>query len=255
MAACEPERMGKHMAAYAWGRQPWCMSAAAYAPATCEHRCAQACALPKCMPRTANVCGSCRRTGSRMHRGTPRPRAGQRRTPPHRRQHAHADAWGGKPAAESTAAREKQLGTKAGKGKHERRWVGGRCWHLGTSADEHAGTCRCACSQCPPQRVWGASPRLGACTTLPRHRSQTRLHHLLFFPLLSTMPSPAQHHRRGAGPASGAGSTASHHHSLAMTLSSGAGHECCSLLPSQCQPPSGLHSLGPPLTFKAKAQR
>lgn len=92
MAACEPERMGKHMAAYARGRQPWCMSAAACVPATCEHRCAQACALPKCMPRMANVCGSCRRTGT--HRVTPRPRAGQRRTPLHRRQHARTQMRG-----------------------------------------------------------------------------------------------------------------------------------------------------------------
>lgn len=79
--------MGKHMAVYAWGRQPWCMSAATCVLATCEHRCAQACALPKCMPRMANACGSCRRTGSRTHRGTLRPWAGQRCTPLHRRQH------------------------------------------------------------------------------------------------------------------------------------------------------------------------
>lgn len=94
MAACEPERMGKHMAAYARGRQPWRMSASACVPATCEPRCAQACALPKYVPRTANACGSCRRTGSRTHGVAPCPRAGQRRTPPHRRQHTRPQMRG-----------------------------------------------------------------------------------------------------------------------------------------------------------------
>lgn len=162
MAACEPERMGKHMAAYARGRQPRCMSAAACVPATCERRCAQACALPKCVPRTANTCGSCWRTGSGTHTGWP-----EAHTSVQASARVQADVWGGKPAAGSTAAREKRLSAKAGEGRHERRRVGGRCWHLGTGADECTGTCRCACSRCPPWHAQEASPHPWVCTHRP----------------------------------------------------------------------------------------
>lgn len=224
MAACEAERMGKHMAAYARGRQPRCMSAAACVPATCEHRCVQACALPKCVPRTAKARGSCWRTVSRTHRGWP-----EAHTSTQASAWAHADAWGGKPThgvAGSTAGQEKGLGAEAGEGKHKRRRVGGRCWHLCTSADDtHAGVP--AAGAQPGVRE--ASPQPWVHTHRPgaghRHSPAT------LSSFLCRAPCPAQHHRRGAGPASGAGSAASHHQSLARNLCSAAGHECSSLLP------------------------
>lgn len=38
-------------------------------PVTCECRCAQACAFPKCVPRPVGACGSCWRTGSTRAHG------------------------------------------------------------------------------------------------------------------------------------------------------------------------------------------
>lgn len=143
--------------------------------------------------------------------------------------HAPADAWGGKPAAESAAVREKWLGAKAGEGKHKRRRVGGRCWHHGTGADERTGTCRCACSQCPPRHAREASPH--PCVSTHRPGAGHGPGPATSSSFLCRVPYPAQHRRQGAGPASGAGSTASHHCSPAMNLCSGAGWKCCSLLP------------------------
>lgn len=162
---------------------------------------------------------------------------------------ARADAWGGKPMAESAAVREKWLGAKAGEGKHKRRRVGGRCWHLGTSADERSGTCRCACSQCPPRHAREASPHPCVSTHRPGtgHRpgpatSSSRL------PLPSAISSPAPQARSGA-------SWRGWEHGQPPLLPS---HE--PLLRGRMEvlfPPSllSVHSLGPPSKFKAKAQR
>lgn len=121
-------------------------------------------------------------------RAQPGPGAGRGRTPPHGRQHVQAGAWGAQPAAPALQPGE-AAGRKAGEGKRERRRLGGRCWHLSTSADERSSTCRCAHGQGPP---WQPRPPTPLCMyTSLRCRSQTVLCHLLIPPLLG--PHPAQH--------------------------------------------------------------
>lgn len=221
--------MGKHMAAYARGRQPRCMSAAACVPATCERRCAQACVLPKCVPRTANACGSCRRTRSGTHTGWPEAHISAQASA-----RARADAWGGKPAAGSTTAQEKRLGAKRGEGRHERGRVGGSA---GTSAPAQMSA---------PVRAGvpaaGTHPGVRRRPPHPRgyaHIAQAQVTDLAppTHPPSSAEGCVQRHHGQGAGPASWAGSAASHHRSLAMNLCSGAACECCSLLPFSVSAP------------------
>lgn len=213
------ECMGKHRAACAQGRQPGCMSAVACVPVTCECRCAQACAFPKCVPRTVSACGSCWRTGSTRAHGQAAGTHLRTGVSTRRQVRGEQNLRLNAPQPGESARR------KAGEGKRERRRVGGRCWHLSTSTDERSGTCRCACSKGPPRRPGPPTPL--RTYTSPRCRSQTGLCHLLI-PRLSG-PHPAQHPTR-------ARSRARYRRSLALNLCSGQDVSVVLSFPSQCQP-------------------
>lgn len=206
-------------------------------PVTCECRCAQACAFPECVPGTVSVCGSCWRTGSSR---------------------AHGQAAGthlctgvstrrqvrGEPNLRlSTPQPRESARRKAGEGKWEWRRLGGRCWHLSTSRDEHSSTCRCAHSQGPPRQPGPPTP-LGT-YTLPRCRSQTWLCHL-FIPCLPG-PHPGQH-------LTGARSRASYRHSLALNLCSGQDMSVVLSFPSQCQPHEMFFHSGHPQSLKPEGK-
>lgn len=186
--------------------------------ATREHRCAQACALPRCTPRTAKACGSCWRSRSGTHKGTRCPRAGQRRTPLCRRQHARTQMRGeanlrleaprsGRNVNVS-AQRQAKKGSTSGGG-----WEAG----AGTSAPAQMST---------PARAGvpaaGAHPGMHGkppCTRGYARIAQAQGTDLALPPCPpSSAERPAPHQGRGAGPARGAGSAASHHRSLAMHL-------------------------------------
>lgn len=68
MAACEPSAWESTRQPAHRGGSPGACRSGACAPVTCERRCAQACAFPKCVPRTVSACGSRWRTGgTRAH--------------------------------------------------------------------------------------------------------------------------------------------------------------------------------------------
>lgn len=185
-------------------------------PVTCERRCAQACAFPKCVPRPVGACGSCWRTGSTRAHG--QAAGAHLRTGVSTRRQVRGEP--------NLRLRSRRDLLRAGRAKGS---GSGGGWEAGAGTSAPAPMSAAARAGVPTAKAHPAAR--ASHTPAYEHIAQVRVTDLTLPP-----PHPSSARATCSTAPKRARRRASYRHSLALNLCSGQHVSVVLSFPSQCQP-------------------